>query len=203
MLKWASSAGEPPLPEAMNTDLPKTENDETCTRFDNDCCAPNGCSPDELKRYREAVRTRIANNDGTIFPNNCPDKTAVVLQEFIRSAKKSVYIYCGQLNAEVYGKLQGDFADAISRKVDVRVVCASEPLQSKELAEMLREERCLRVLSTQVDLPHFAIFDEQRYRIETNQETKDAFVCAYVGEDQRDRIQNIEAAHDILWARAS
>lgn len=69
------------------------------------CCEERSCTEKELMQYRRDVKTRIAENDGTIFPNNCPDKTAIVLQEFIREAKKSVCIYCGHLNAAVYENL--------------------------------------------------------------------------------------------------
>ncbi len=126
----------------------------------------------------------------------------MVLQEFIRSATKSVHIYCGQLNAEVYGKLQDDFADAIRQGLDVRVVCASEPLQSEELAGILRKEDHLRVLGENIDVPHFAVIDRKRYRLEIDQQKKEAFVCAYADEGQKGRIRLMETTHEILWDKA-
>ena len=101
------------------------------------CCKEHSCTQEELTQYRQDVKTRIAENDGTIFPNNCPDKTAVVLQEFIRTAKERVCIYCGHLNAAVYKNLQSDFEDAIARDVEVRVICAPGEIGAKELAEKL------------------------------------------------------------------
>ena len=167
------------------------------------CCEKHSCTRAELEQYRKDVKTRIAQNDGTIFPNNCPDKTSIVLQEFIRAAKKSVRIYCGHLNAEVYEKLQSDFEAAIARDVEVRVICASGEIGAKELAEKLRDGDHFRILGEEVTVSHFAVMDSLRYRIETNQVSKEAFVCAYAGEEHQDRIKIIEGVHDILWDMAS
>lgn len=167
------------------------------------CCNQHSCTKEELMQYRQDVKTRIAENDGTIFPNNCPDKTEIVLQEFIRAAKERVCIYCGHLNAAVYGDLQSDFEDAIARGVEVRVICAPGEIGAKELAEKLKSGDHFRILNEAVTVSHFAVVDGLRYRIETDQDSKDAFVCAYAGEEQQPRVRIIEGVHDILWDMAS
>lgn len=167
------------------------------------CCKEHSCTKEELTQYRQDVRTRIAENDGTIFPNNCPDKTAIVLQEFIRAAKESVCIYCGHLNAAVYENLQPDFEDAIARGVEVRVICAPGEIGAKELAEKLSDGGHFRILKEEVPVSHFAVVDGLRYRIETDQDSKEAFVCAYAGDEQQPRVRIIEGVHGILWDLAS
>lgn len=167
------------------------------------CCEKHSCTRAELEQYRKDVKTRIAQNDGTIFPNNCPDKTSIVLQEFIKSAKESVCIYCGHLNAAVYGDLQSDFEDAIARGVEVRVICAPGEIGAKELAEKLSDGDHFRILKEEVPVSHFAVVDGLRYRIETDQDSKEAFVCAYAGGEQLNRIQMIEGVHNLLWDMAS
>lgn len=167
------------------------------------CCEERSCTEKELMQYRRDVKTRIAENDGTIFPNNCPDKTAIVLQEFIREAKKSVCIYCGHLNAAVYENLQSDFENAIARDVTVRVICAPGEISAKGLAEKLREGKHFRILNEEVSVSHFSVVDGLRYRIETNQDNKEALVCAYAGEEQQDRVKMMEEVHAILWDMAS
>lgn len=162
------------------------------------------CTEEALELYRKAVRLRIENRDGAIFPNNCPDKTTVVLQEFIRAAEKSVHIYCGHLNATIYGDLHSDFREALARDVDVRVVCSPGEVDSTELATMLEEGDHLRVLDEEAPISHFAVMDGIRYRIETDHNSKEALVCAYAGEpDQRQRVKMLETAHEILWDMAT
>lgn len=167
------------------------------------CCEGHSCTRAELTQYRKDVKTRIAKKDGTIFPNNCPDKTAIVLQEFIRAAKDRVRIYCGHLNAAVYENLQTDFEDAIAREVEVRVICAPGEIGAKELAEKLRVGDHFRILNEVVSVSHFAVVDGLRYRIETDQDSKEAFVCAYAEGEQLNRIQMIEGVHNLLWDMAS
>ena len=167
------------------------------------CCEKHSCTRAELEQYRKDVKTRIAQNDGTIFPNNCPDKTSIVLQEFIKSAKERVCIYCGHLNAAVYGDLQSDFEDAIARDVKVRVICAPGEIGAKELAEKLSDGDHFRILKEEVPVSHFAVVDGLRYRIETDQDSKEAFVCAYAGDEQQPRVRIIEGVHGILWDLAS
>lgn len=167
------------------------------------CCKNRSCTETELKQYRIDVRTRIAENDGTIFPNNCPDKTAIVLQEFIKAAERSVHIYCGRLNAAVYEDLKPDFEDAIARGVEVRVVCAYKQISAKSLAEKLRVGDHFRQLSEELELPHFAVVDGRRFRIETDQKSKEAFVCAYATDEQLERVRRVEMVHRMLWEIAS
>lgn len=167
------------------------------------CCDGHSCTPEELAQYRRDVQTCIAECDGTIFPNNCPDKTFIVLQEFIRSAKEDVCIYCGHLNAAVYEPLLDDFEKALARRVEVRVVCSPGEVEARVLAEKLREGGHLRVLAEEVPVSHFAVIDGLRYRIETDQTKKEAFVCAYAGEEQKERMQIIKEVHGILWDLAS
>lgn len=156
----------------------------------------------ELDMYRMAVRRCICENDGMLFPNTCPEKTAIVLQEFIRAAQRRICIFCGHLARDVYEQLLPDLEEAIARKVLVRVICEPGELETQELAAILRDNGSLRQLDANPGIPHFAVFDTLRYRIERQQNSREAIVCAYAEGEEKRRTELIEGVHRKLWISA-
>lgn len=160
---------------------------------------------DGLEAYAQEVRRRIEECDCEVFRNRSAEHAAIILREFIDSATASVRIFCGHLSKEVYGNLLPYFRRAHRRGVEVQVVTASDQIDAIEVAEGLREKQALRSFSNADtsslrELPHFAIVDGKRYRLETNPVEKSALVCAYAMlESQKARANLLDEAFSHIW----
>lgn len=168
-----------------------------------DCCNQRICpySEEELSRYAEKVQRLIDENDCEVFLNRSEWHAAIILRKFIESAKETINIFCGHLNKNVYGDLLPCFQAAAKRGVRVRVITASPDVCAQNVAEGLRKLEAFRNLSEEDDtIPHFAIVDGCRYRLETDEEEKTAVVCAFAEtREQVKRALSLDFLSDILW----
>lgn len=166
------------------------------------CCSECSCSlmEAELTEYAKKVQRRIDENDSDEFLNHSELHAAIILRKFIESARKSIYIFCGRLNRNVYGDLLPCFKAADDRGVKVRVVTAYSDVCAEDVAAGLKEMKAYNVLSEPDDeTPHFALIDECRYRIETSEEEKSAIVCAYAEtREQALRVCSLKLLFDLL-----
>lgn len=170
---------------------------------DRGCCENRSCpySEEELSRYAEKVQRLIDKNDCEVFLNRSEWHAAIILRKFIESAKKTISIFCGHLNKNVYGDLLPCFQAAVERGVTVRVLTASPEVCAKEVAEGLRSMGAFQSLKdVDEDAPHFAIVDGMRYRLETCEADKSAVVCAYADtKEQVRRACSLDILFNFLW----
>ncbi len=146
------------------------------------------------------MQKRIDENDCEVFLNRSEWHAAIILRKFIESAKDSIRIFCGHLNKNVYGDLLPCFVAAINRGVKVQVLTASPDVCAKDVAEGLRKLDAFQTLHDCDDVPHFAVVDGIRYRLETNEDDKSAVVCAYVDtKEQVRRAFALEILFKFLW----
>lgn len=167
-----------------------------------DCCEQSSCpySKPELDAYAEVVRRRISEEDDELFRNKSVWHAAIILREFVLSAKKSVRIFCGHLNNAAYGKLLSVFKAAVGNGVDVKVLTASCDISAKAVANGLMEMDAFRVMNEETDFPHFAVVDGKRYRIETDEEDKSAIVCACAQSEEKQRTAtSLEVVFETFW----
>lgn len=149
----------------------------------------NTSSPEDLEKYAESVRLRIRMKKSELFPNRSSKHARIILEEFIKAAESSIRIYCGKLNKAVYSGLKDAFVGALSRHVSIQVMtsCTAGDIESTDLAKWLVTGGCslparedmLRAGSKYPDFPHFAIIDSKMYRLEVDEQKKQAIVCAY------------------------
>lgn len=164
---------------------------------------------DELEKYAQEVRRRIDECDCEVFRNSSAEHAAIILREFIDSARSSIHIFCGHLNQQVYGSLLPNLLRAIRRGVEVQVVTAHDELRAQEVAQALREQQRLRSFpagdeSPLREMPHFTIVDGMRYRLETDPKNTSAFVCACaMRESQKARANLLDEAFSCLWEHLS
>lgn len=167
------------------------------------CCENRSCpfSEEELRQYAEKVQKRIDENDGEVFLNRSEWHAAIILRKFIESAQETINIFCGHLNKNVYGDLLLSFKDAVDRGVRVRVMTASPVVCAQEVANGLREMRAFRCMKEEdASIPHFAVVDGCRYRLETDEEEKTAVVCAFAESgDEVKRAYSLDFLSDLLW----
>lgn len=160
-------------------------------------------SAEELQRYEREVRRRIKECDGTAFLNKSEWHAAIIVREFLRSARDSVRILCGRLNKAVYGGLIREFNAAFARGVDVRVLTEYDDVSAVALAEELRAQNAFHSLGHGVDMFHFLVVDGVRYRAERAEADKSALVCACASsERERWRVAMMEDIFDDLWEQA-
>ena len=167
------------------------------------CCEERSCpySKEELCRYAEKVQRLIDENNCEVFLNRSEWHAAIILRKFVESAKETINIFCGHLNKNVYGDLLPCFQAAAERGVRVRVITASPDVCAQDVAEGLRKLEAFRSLREEDDtIPHFAIVDGCRYRLETDEEEKTAVVCAFAEtQEQVNRALSLDFLSDILW----
>ena len=165
--------------------------------------------PQELQEYAQEVRESIESGEPKIFRNSSQAHAAVLMQLFCEAAQRYAYIYCGRLNAVVYGGLWPVIRAALDRGVDVRVVTEQRELQAEELARELRGKEVLRTLPPGTKLPegmpHFAVFDDRLSRMETDKERRTAVVRTNVADDDyvgKGRIALMHSVFTSLWENA-
>lgn len=138
-----------------------------------------------LTEYRNSLRSRIANKNSDLFENPSPAHARIVIDEFLRAAKESVYIYCGQLSSLIYGELVPSFQNLLERGIKVQVIIEKEKAETEAIAAMLCEKNAIKQskMASVGDIPHFILVDGKRYRMELNDDKKSALVCAEVAEE--------------------
>lgn len=159
----------------------------------------------ELKVYESAVERSIVNKNSELFGNRSAAHAAVIMGIFCRHAKDSIQIYCGKLSKDVYGALLPYFESAIARNIHIQLITENERVESPEVAHKLAQHQAWRVHAPEPDLPHFAIVDNQMYRVETDRAHKAAVVCPYVPEDNEDEVSYLRLLKEVfqfLWEDA-
>lgn len=160
----------------------------------------NTTEPNDLEFYAEDIRRRIQDNDCEVFRNKSALHASIILREFIKSARDTVFVFCGHLNKHVYEHLLEDFQTAIQKEVDIKVITESETPDSVKLAQLLREKDRYRSVKQDLKIPHFVIVDGKRYRIETDEAEKTALVCACVcTEEQKKRALVMNKLFQAMW----
>ncbi len=142
---------------------------------------------ENMDSYRKRVRNAVDNDLDMTFPNESMKHARIIVEEFVRAAKKSVDIFCGRFSKDVYGDdpvIMGIFEDAIrNRKVRIRVLHCSPTVDSRDLARLIEnngEGNGVRyVVDPEIgNCCHFLVVDSKRYRIEGDVEKRAAVACA-------------------------
>lgn len=138
-------------------------------------------SPDlALELYREKFRLMIETNSTSIIGNQSKEHAIVLLQELISHAKKSVYITCTRLSKSIYGNpiLLGIIENAIGRGVAFHVSIKDDVAECQHCANLFSDNG-IKIKKSNSTMHDFCVIDEKRFRMEINQSTKEARVCAY------------------------
>lgn len=168
--------------------------------------ATHAFSPEELAEYTSSVRLRIKNKDGAIFHNESCAHAEIIVREFLNAASKSVQIFCGKLSSAVYGALLPYFEQAIEREVSIQVVTEApySALESRELAEKLKEKGCIRHASKLYKKgSHFLLVDDDMFRLELQAEQKTALACANAKKKNQEVMTSLAEGYAELWRNAA
>lgn len=163
-------------------------------------------SAEELAAYTHSVRLRIKNQDGVIFRNYSHKHAEIIIREFLNAANSTVRIFCGKLSTAVYGTLLPYFQQALARNVTIHVMTAEtlENLESKELAQMLKENKCIRQIpKTHLQGAHFMLADNRMFRLEAPRGERAALVCANALLENKQVMESLTRGYDTLWQHAS
>lgn len=170
----------------------------------------NRSSSQYLSMYTRGLRKRIEDGVALYFPNNCIDKTVIVFSEFFKYAQESVRIFCGKFSQEIFGRLHEEIQGALCRGVRIEILMAeaSEPedhfieklISDKEFQNLVE----LRYSEKLREISHFAIFDKVRFRLEIDQKSKHAIVCASAtSEETEQRAKMLHEAFGHYWNKAT
>lgn len=134
-----------------------------------------------LLQYRKLFRSMIEQDDPTPISNESRQHAAIIIQELIRSATKTVYIQCSRLAPDVYGNPDTLEAikGALDRGVQFKVAVRSEFPETTGLYELLSTKgNCDIQLEREVYGKDFCVVDGKRARIETDAVLGKAVACA-------------------------
>ena len=138
-------------------------------------------SPDStLELYRKKVRLMIENNSPDIIGNQSKEHAIIILQEFISHAKENVYIACTRLSKSIYGNptLFGIIEDAIHRGVVFNVSIKGDVAECQHCVNLFSDNG-IKIKKSNPSMLDFCVIDGKRFRMEKDQSTKEARVCAY------------------------
>ena len=160
-----------------------------------------------LKEYEALVRESIETGSCDLFRNASAAHAAIIMRLFCEYAKRTVHIFCGRMNREVYGALRESFAEAIARGVEVQFITEElfEHLESGDVARYLRERGALRCYGEKQDIAHFSVVDGRMFRVEADREKKSALVGTNVDPEDTERLETLKAmeeAFNRLWSEA-
>lgn len=122
-------------------------------------------SPDEL--FRMMVRDCLMAEAPQRIDNVAPSSAAILIEEMILAAKRSVDIFCNKFSAEVWGlaRILVALKVAVSRGVVIRVLTVEEP-ESSETKKFLESSQVeFRRLSAEINY-NFMIVDGVHCRLE-------------------------------------
>lgn len=133
-----------------------------------------------LDLYREKFREMIEKNSPVIIGNQSKDHALIILQELISSAKSVVHISCTRLSSAIYGNSQllNMIKGALQRNVEFYVSVKDENIESGECLNILRDNNISIMKCEYPEMRDFCVVDGKRFRLEMNQSTKEARVCA-------------------------
>lgn len=166
----------------------------------------NNINPkDDPAQYRKIIRDCIVHEINIMIDNDEDEHTNIVLDLFSEYAQHSLIIYCRRLRNNVYSSLKAKFKELIDRGVDLRVVTESpySELQAQDTAKELVQANAWRYCGAQQSVPHFAIADGKRVRIEIDRNQSKAVVFPSIGPKLQDTVQSMEAFFESLWGKSS
>lgn len=138
-------------------------------------------SPDlALELYREKFRLMIETDSTNIIGNQSKEHAIVILQELINHAKESVYIACTRLSKSIYGNpiLLGIIENAIRRGVIFHISIKDDVAECQHCANLFFDNG-IKIKKSESIMHDFCVIDRKRFRMEIDQSTKEARVCAY------------------------
>lgn len=138
-----------------------------------------------LLNYKELLCKMISENNPGIIDNESRQHAVIVIQEFIRSAKKSIYIQCTHLSDDIYGNTETQklIREALNRGVDIKIlvrdkspVCASFANEINAACNntIFYPKECHKL--------DFCVVDGTRFRLEKDTDKGTAFVGTYNSE---------------------
>lgn len=166
----------------------------------------NNINPkDNPIQYRKIIRDCIVYEINKMIDNDEDEHTNIVLDLFSEYAQHSLIIYCRRLRASVYRSLKDRFKQLIDRGVTLRVVTESpySELQAQETAEELVQAKAWRHCGKQQSVPHFAIADGKRVRIEIDRDQSKAIVFPSIGPTLQNTVRSMETFFEALWNESS
>jgi len=138
-----------------------------------------------LELYRMTVRNLLAGDRPDVVPNSSFRHATIILEELIRSARKSFYAFCGRFSGDVWSESVKDaLIAAIDRGINVRIVISDEidakslPMALRDHISILDEEKIKTNKIAFEDIRHFAVVDGKSLRLEDNRETREALFAA-------------------------
>jgi hypothetical protein len=172
--------------------------------------------------YADFIEERFddarASGERVVFTNRGSSDARVILKTFFHSATKSLELFTGCLNGEVYDA--SALIDAARRlsKGSIRVLVANHPLRnSSALFDLQPEAAAGQILVNAFErageetvarrYPNFAICDERHFRIERDHATKTSMVMLNgqaepLAKEYRDLFEQLwEQSRPIDWSR--
>lgn len=135
----------------------------------------------ELEEFRLDVERLAKNNIDEIFFNKGATHASIVLENIIDNAKKSICIYSGSLNSDVFDEnLKSVLRNKIEQNIiNVRVIVDDfEDIHKSECFDYLFDKKIiipahkgLKILLNDLydkNTSHFCVADRSAYRLETN-----------------------------------
>lgn len=168
---------------------------------------------DEVIEYRAQVRAWIATDSPVIFGNYSTTHAACVVEEFAKSAEKSIVLMSGAFSHEFYGNnVFNAFVDATMRGVSIRIITSDdtkavdiENLRALSDASAKGKVSFFVARYSGKESPtHFMVVDRKRYRLErgTHTPTEDPpLVQAEVCCNGVARASKLEDFFNLVWAR--
>lgn len=162
-------------------------------------------TPENLREYKTNLAYLNQVRSKLMFQNGMVEHAAAILEEFFRSAEKSVSIFCHDLNDRVYDQpeLYNQLLGALSRNVKVDVICQKTPA-SKRLpalaAAALEQGLPFRIIvgklpETDKTVANFAVMDGRAFRWEHDHTRMEALGCM----NSTKVATELQATFDQFW----
>ncbi|MBO7683617.1 MAG: hypothetical protein J6T51_02700 [Kiritimatiellae bacterium] len=135
-----------------------------------------------LELYRTTVRNMLASDKPGLVPNASYRHASIIIEELIRSARRSFFAYCGKMSCDVWTvEVMEQLRLAISRGVDVHIVMTDAvevPPFLNGRVHTLNLDKQGAYREAYESIQHFAVVDGKSLRMEKDPATREAVFAA-------------------------
>jgi hypothetical protein len=161
----------------------------------------------ELHEYRLTVERLAEAKSPESFSNGMPEHAAIIIETFLKFAKKRVVIFCKQLSSNVFGipSITARLESALLKGIRVDIIVQEKP-ESDDLMQCINKWKensklCISLIAangrTNSIKANFAVMDGEAYRYEPDNDRISAYACMFnprIASSMEDTFYRIKAA---------
>ena len=135
----------------------------------------------DMLMYRTVFQRMLATGSPRIIQNDSTSHALILIEELLKSASRTVYVYCMKLDEKVWGSpgVLSALNEALSKGVQFYVMTREDVAEGNLAYKALQSRGCsvLKAKSPSAE-ENFVVVDERAFRLEVDTGDRKGFACA-------------------------